>query len=151
MVRGAKWGRLMQVRVLTREEAILFWPDTQRFLRSKAGEFINDRHDEDSLLDLVDKRMLQVWFVGEPVKFVMLSQVATFPRMRVLQVVWAAGELEGKEGAISEMLDLAAIAAGADMVEMVAGRAGWERHLKQWGFEFSSLVLWRPVGVVRAR
>ena len=133
--------------MLTDGEFEHYWPEIEKMMDLVPHtweEFLT----KDSLVERVLSKNIQVWVVGEDaVQSVMLTQVATYVTGPILQVIWGAGvgmmDQHSKE-VIDATMDYFAHSQGCRMIDVI-GRCGWEKVLKDWGFERKAVIMSRPV------
>jgi hypothetical protein len=118
-----------------------FWPA----VRVKLVRAIEENHGEYTLSDIynfLSRGTMQLWIVAEELdlKSVFVTEIITYPRMRVCFIVLAAGE--GLDDLVAQ-LDVVEQWAGELGVDelRIQGRRGWQRVLRSKGFSLSYTVL----------
>jgi len=94
---------------------------------------------------------IQVWGIGPPPDAVMVffTQIGTYPAVKVLSIVWAAGSFDEEMVPLMDAT-LTSFARQSNCTEIeVRGRHGWEPHLRGIGFKKEATVWTRPVTDVR--
>jgi hypothetical protein len=102
----------------------------------------------ESLYERAMNGNIQVWGIGPPHghKAFMFTQLARFPAMRILEVIWFCGE-----GALEDGLDILD-AVGTRFAQIqecdridIMGRQGWKPFAEAHGFKLSRVVYSRDV------
>lgn len=133
--------------MLTREEVYASpWLDNLQDIITKlykhrdniteALMFSRGTHTFDDIAAIVIDRKAQFWDFD---KSFVLTEIHNYPRMRVMHVFLAGGEMAGVIGAHDTLIPWAK-AQGCAKVS-IAGRSGWERMLKNRGWQYARTAL----------
>lgn len=129
-----------------------WWPDILSMLQQVPHTWTD--YTIDYFLWAVQEKRMQVWGAGmdDRIHLVMFTQLATYPRRNVVEVIWACGDNYPKSlrNAVAEAVDEFGRANECSEVRVV-GRRGWERVLKDFGFVRDSVIMSRPIAEKRTQ
>lgn len=138
-----------QMSLLEADDIYRWWPHITEMLESVPHTWEHWTIEEFEAQALA--KHIQVWGVGldSTISLVLFTQVAVYPSMRTLQVIWAGGSFAP---AMIPILDATLCRfgelQGCAKLE-VLGRVGWERMFKDWGMRRTSIVLSKPIRKMR--
>lgn len=101
----------------------------------------------DDVVAALENGMYQGWAGGtdDEAEIYAITQVHTYPRAKVLSVLWCHGEnAEEYYGPFSDQLTILGRIIKADIIE-IRGRKGWSRELQSHGFTPTQLILVKEV------
>ena len=102
----------------------------------------------ESLHDLAMNQHIQVWSVGTKtqVKMFIFTQIAVFPAMKILKIMWGAGTgvLDEAEEVVDATLERFAQLNGCARMDLL-GRRGWRKKACREASRRLAVVLSRPV------
>jgi len=137
-----------QVGVLRGEELLKWWPDISGCLRSVPPESLWLRGvGPDGILQLAIKGEVQVWAAGTTDSFQLfvISRLIDFEDKKVLKIEYAYGQ--NLPDLLPQLVDVTD--ACAEMFEcesiVLVGRRGWERVLKEHGYEINGVILTKGI------
>lgn len=130
----------------TAEQVAQHWPNIDKML----DRIPQINHTSESLYELAMEKCMQVWFTGDDkIRFVTFSQICNYPKARVLEFIWGAGEgvldSHNHQAAIYEEF---ARVTGCDRVDVI-GRPGWEPFMKAQGLQKMAVTFSRMVTLTR--
>lgn len=132
----------------TTEQIAQHWPHIAKMLDRVPQTIPN--HTIESLQELAMEQCIQVWFTADDkIRFVTFSQICNYPKVRVLEFFWGAGEgvldSHNHQAAIYEAF---ARTIGCDRVDVI-GRPGWEPFMKAQGLHKMAVTFSRMVTPTR--
>lgn len=130
-------------------ELTTFWPKIEALMSYVPHTW---RHwTQEYIYTSAMNETIQVWAIGPPPNAVMIffTQIAVYPTMKVLCMVWGAGSFTEDMLPLIEatMVNYAKIT-GCVEIEL-RGRMGWEPALKKVGFTRESVIWSRKVPDMR--
>jgi hypothetical protein len=119
----------------TVEEFQQFWPRIEKMLDRVPHTWY--KWTKEYIYEEIMTNRMQMWGMGPPPKaiFIFITQVGVWPTMKILTIVWAAGEFpkEMMPLLISTLMNFAQLN-GCEQFE-ICGRPGWGPQLKAVGFK----------------
>jgi hypothetical protein len=133
-----------EIELASPDQVHFYWPQISGMLEKLRHTIPN--YTIEALYQFAMDQRIQVWLVGRPeIKLVMFTQVAVFPKLKVLEVIWGAGEgALGSQHIVEAVLDNFARGCGCERIDVFA-RPGWEKVMAPFGFKRTSIKLSRPV------
>jgi hypothetical protein len=114
----------------------------------KAIEHSNGEFNATSIYEKVSQGMMEAWVVSDEdynIMAVLVTEFITYPLRSMVRVVLCGGDsLEKWVDIFLNKLDEYALNLGANGIEVV-GRKGWERVLKNKGYEYTYTALSKEV------
>jgi hypothetical protein len=109
----------------------------------KALKVGGDTHTVDDIVDAVNSEYMQLWENGESI---VVTEITTFPRYRVVNIVLVAGNIDE---VMALQVDIEEFARKENCVALrMQGRKGWERVLPHYGWKADPKVLFeKPITI----
>lgn len=143
--RDIKTGAVMQF--ITGDSAMANWDKIEKLLEQVPETWMAEYSKEDIYKGLCSG-YVHAWQIGTPegIRVVIFSQFVQFPKVKYLEVFWAAGTnfLESCADLVDSTLENFAARMGADQIRVV-GRNGWYRKLRTRGYEQVGVVMAKSV------
>jgi hypothetical protein len=114
----------------------------------KAIEHSNGEFDAISIYEQVSQGLMSAWIVSDEeynIMAVLITELVTYPLRSMVRIVLCGGEkLDKWLDTFLNKMDEYARNLGASGIEVV-GRKGWERMLKNYGYEYTYTALFKEV------
>lgn len=111
-----------------------------RLLLQSALDLSGGTHTFEDVVEAVDEGLMQFWPASESC---LVTQLVVYPQVRAVHIFLAAGNLEQIKD-FDESLDDFARQLDADFITL-SGRKGWQKTLKDIGYETSHVTMYKEV------
>jgi len=111
-----------------------------RLLLQSALDLSGGTHTFEDVVEAVDEGLMQFWPASESC---LVTQLVVYPQVRAVHIFLAAGNLEQIKD-FDESLDDFARQLDANFITL-SGRKGWQRTLKDIGYETSHVTMYKEV------
>lgn len=130
---------------LTREEAAHLRPQLYELLLH-AERFADGEFETEDILDFAEKGLMQAWVVGKGslIKAAMITDIAQYPRIRVLRIVAVAGAEFDEWKHLYDSIESYARIQGCARVEATM-RPGMAKRSESIGFKRSRILMTKYV------
>ena len=111
-----------------------------RILLQSALDLSGGTHTFEDVVEAVDEGLMQFWPASESC---LVTQLIVYPQVKAIHIFLAAGNLEQIKD-FDESLDDFARQLDADFITL-SGRKGWQRTLKDIGYQTSHVTMFKEV------
>ena len=111
-----------------------------RILLQSALDLSGGTHTFEDVVEAVDEGLMQFWPASESC---LVTQLIVYPQVRAIHIFLAAGNLEQIKD-FDESLDDFARQLDAEFITL-SGRKGWQRTLKDIGYQTSHVTMYKEV------
>ena len=114
-----------------------------RILLQSALDLSGGTHTFEDVVEAVDEGLMQFWPASESC---LVTQLIVYPQVKAIHIFLAAGNLEQIKD-FDESLDDFARQLDAEFITL-SGRKGWQRTLKDIGYQTSHVTMYKEVSNV---